>query len=119
GPMPDLIVGTKSPTAGQGHIEVWQSDDRASPTYSQQEVYPNAGQIPGNRMGEVTAMALADIDGDGKKELVVGTKTGLYTGEVLIFQNRTKGNGNRFICETDMSIPDGQVTSLVIADVDR
>src|SRR5262249_51787066 len=61
----DLIAGTKSPTAGQGTIEIWQSDDAATPAYTQVEVYPPAGLIPSGRLGEVTTMALADLDNDG------------------------------------------------------
>jgi prepilin-type N-terminal cleavage/methylation domain-containing protein len=119
GAMPDIIVGTKSPTTGRGTIEVWQNDDADPPTFRQQEVYPSAGNIPGNRMGEVTAMALADIDGDGQKDLVVGTRTGLYTGELLLFQYVSKADGNRFINRSGYSISDGEVTSLACADVDR
>jgi len=119
GSMPDIIVGTKSPTAGRGTIEVWQNSNAVSPTFTQQEVYPNAGSIPGNRMGEVTAMTWGDLDGDGNKDLIVGTKTGLFTGELLVFQLRSKNNGNRFVCKQDISITDGQVTSLAIADVDH
>jgi prepilin-type N-terminal cleavage/methylation domain-containing protein len=119
GNMPDIVAGTKSLTAGRGTIEVWQNSDAASPTFTQQEVYPNAGSIPGNRMGEVTVMAWADMNGDGSQDLIVGTKTGLYTGELLVFQLRSKNNGNRFICQQDISITDGQVTSLACADVDR
>jgi prepilin-type N-terminal cleavage/methylation domain-containing protein len=119
GRMPDIIVGTRSPTAGQGTIEVWQSNDGAVPTYTQQEIYPPAGNIPSGRMGEVTAMTLADIDGDGQKDLIVGTKTGLYSGELLIFKYNGKSNGNRFVCKGDMNINDGQVTSIACADIDH
>ena len=120
GPMPDIIVGTKSPTNGRGTIEIWQSDDGVSPTYTQQEIYPNNGSIPGNKMGEVTCMAFADIDGDGVQDLIVGTKTGLYTGELLVFQGNGKSGGSsRFTCKDDININDGQVTSLACADVDR
>jgi SdrD B-like domain len=119
GPMPDIIVGTKSPTTGRGTIEVWQSDDGDPPTYRQQEIYPPAGSVPGNRFGEVTAMALADVDGDGLKDLIVGTRTGLYTGELLVFQYVSKSDGNRFINRISYNISDGEVTSLACADIDR
>jgi len=42
----DIIVGTKSPTAGYGTFEVWQSDDAAHATYTRAETYPNAGTSP-------------------------------------------------------------------------
>ena len=119
GPMPDLIVGTKSPTAGTGTIEIWQSDDATSPTFTRQEIYPtDAGGIPGNALGEVTCMALADFNNDGRKDLVVGTKTGLASGQVLLFENVSKLNGSRFVCRNVMNIADGWVTSLGVVDVD-
>ena len=55
----DIIVGTKSPTAGQGTFEIWQSDNAANPTFSRLETYPTAGGIPGNSLGEEAGAALA------------------------------------------------------------
>jgi hypothetical protein len=118
GVMPDLIVGTKSPTANQGTIEVWQNSDAASPTFSRQEIYPPNGAIPGNALGEVTAMALADFDGDGARDLVVGTKTGSYSGQLLFFKHVSRVNGARFIYQCGYTLANDAVTSIVAYDID-
>jgi hypothetical protein len=117
GAMPDIIVGTKSPTANYGTIEVWQNNDAVSPTFSRQETYPNAGSIPGNNLGEVNAMILADLDNDGRKDLIVGTKTGPSSGEIVVFANVSKNNGSRFICRAKYSLVGDIVTSLATIDL--
>jgi len=118
GAMPDIIVGTKSPTANNGTIEVWQNSDAVSPTFSRVETYPSAGSIPGNKMGEVNTMILADLDGDGRKDLIVGTKTGTTSGELIIFQNVSKSTGNRFLCRADINLTNDVATALAAADID-
>ena len=114
----DIVVGTKSPIAGQGTIEVWKSDNAATPTYTRTEIYPPAGAIPFVTLGEVTAMTLGDIDGDGRKDLIVTTRTGNYSGQLLIFKNVSKADGARFIYQTGTAISTETPTSVVCADVD-
>ncbi len=80
----DIIVGTKSPTANQGSIELWRSDNAVTPTFSFVEKYPNTIATLGYTIGEVTCMALTKLRSTGQ-DLVVGTKTGTYTGQFLIF----------------------------------
>ena len=114
----DLIAGTKSSTAGQGTIEIWAASDAASPTYTQVEIYPPAGLIPSSKLGEVTSMALADLDNDGMKDLVVGTKTGNYNGQVLFFKFVSKATGARFVYQSGQNFSSGAVTSLACLDID-
>ncbi|MEK7823738.1 MAG: SdrD B-like domain-containing protein, partial [Candidatus Eisenbacteria bacterium] len=118
GTMPDLIVGTKSPTANQGTIEVWQNSDAASPVFTRQEIYPPNGAIPLNVLGEVTAMALADFDGDGAKDLVVGTSNGTYSGQLMFFKYVSKVNGARFVYQCGYTLAQDAVTSLACFDID-
>jgi len=117
GSMPDIVVGTKSPTSGRGTLEVWTNSNASPPTFARDETYPSAGSIPGNNMGEVTAMALADFDGDGiAKDIVVGTRTGSYTGELLFFRFTSKANGNRYVCKAVCTLSSDFVTSLAVCD---
>lgn len=118
GASPDLIAGTKSPSTGNGTIEIWQSDDAATPSYTRDEVYPTAGLIPGDKLGEVTAMALADLDNDGYRDLVVGTRTGAYTGQILFFKFVSKLTGARFVHQSNHTLNSWAVTSLACLDVD-
>jgi hypothetical protein len=118
GGMPDIIVGAKSPTANQGTIEVWQNNDASAVAFTRQEIYPPNGGIPGNALGEVTAMALADFDGNGTKDLVVGTKSGTYQGQLLFFKYVSKVNGNRFVYQCGYSLPLDAVTSIACFDID-
>lgn len=118
GGMPDLIVGTKSPTANQGTLEVWQNSDAAVPVFSRQEIYPPNGLIPGNALGEVTAMALADFDGDGYRDLVVGTRKGTYSGQLMFFKFVSRVNGARFVYQCGYDLPLDAVTSIVCFDID-
>ncbi|HEY2954576.1 MAG TPA: FG-GAP-like repeat-containing protein [Candidatus Eisenbacteria bacterium] len=117
GAKPDLLAGTKSATAGHGTIEVWQSDDGATPNFGRVEIYPPAGSIPGSNLGEVTSMALADLNGDGKRDLVVGTKTGTYNGQIAVFRFVTKITGARFTCAAVYTLPTSVVTSVTCLDV--
>ncbi len=116
GNMPDLIVGTRSPTSGRGTVEIWQNSNATTPVFSQQEMYPGAGAVPGARMGEVAGMALADIDSDGDKDLVVVTKTGSWTGELMVFKNTGRTNGNRFQYAFGHDL-DGAATCVTTTDV--
>ncbi len=116
--MPDIIVGTASPTAGQGTIEIWRnSNANNNPTFSREEIYPPAGSTPAN-LGEVTCMALSDLDGDGYRDLVVGTKTGLYSGQVMFFHFTSRTTLPHFTYAATINFPNDIVTNLALTDVD-
>ena len=116
--MPDIVVGTKSPTANLGTIEVWKNSNAVTPAFSREEVYPPAGGTTGFVIGEVTAIATADIDGDGKKDLVVGTRRGDYSGQVLFFKGANKNTTPHFTFMSGFGYANDAFTSLAITDVD-
>ena len=118
GVYPDIIVGTKSPTLGHGTVEVWENQEGSNPSFSQQEIYPPAGNIPGNSLGEVTALALADFDNDGYKDLVIGTHLSDYNGEGYVLRRVGNSNGNRYNFATGGPLGTGAVTSIACADID-
>ena len=114
----DILAGTKSPTANHGSIELWQSNNASSPAFARLETYPTAGGLAANSMGEVNCMALADVNGDGKKDLIVGTKTGSYTGQLMIFRNNGKSSGSsRFTLAQSFAMT-GAVTCIAPTKVD-
>ena len=114
---PDLIVGTKSPTAGLGTIEIWKSNNAATPTYTRDEIYPPAGGTAPGSLGEVTSMVLTDFDGDGKRDLAVGTTTGATSGQVVFFKFSQKSGNPHFLYMSTVTLPSDAVTSLTSVDV--
>jgi hypothetical protein len=111
----DIIVGTKSSTAGQGSIEIWTSSNAASPSFSRLETYPAAGGLA--TLGEVNAMALSDFDNDGLRDLVVGTRTGDFTGQLLFLRNNGKSSGSSRFTLAATYDPGGIVSALTTLKV--
>ncbi len=120
GIAPDLLVGTRSPLSGAGTFEIWQSDNATTPAYTRVETYAPSGGFSG-ALGEVTSMQLVDLDWprDGKKDLVVGTKTGTYSGRILVFRNQGKtAPPSRFVQAKSIDLISASVTALTVLDVD-
>ena len=81
----DIIAGTRSPVTGTGTIEVWQSDNATTPAFTRVQTLPGSGGAPA--MGEIVSMNLINLGGlSTAPELVVGTRTGQYKGQVLVFE---------------------------------
>ncbi|MCE9627008.1 MAG: FG-GAP-like repeat-containing protein, partial [Candidatus Eisenbacteria bacterium] len=115
GTRPDIIVGTKSATAGQGSIEVWLSNDATTPAFTQNERFTT---INGGTMGEVTGLALADMDSDGDKDLVVVTRTSDYNGQLCVYENYGRTAGGRFREKYTRSFSGDAMTCVSLADGD-
>ncbi len=118
GAMPDIIVGTKSPVAGQGSFEVWLNNDAAAPatpTFTRDEKFNSISTLI---MGEVNSMTLADMDNDGDKDLLVATRTSDYNGQMVVYENRGRTAGNRFAYRYAVTFGGLTPTSVVCLDAD-
>src|SRR5258706_5289981 len=116
--MPDIIVGTKGPTAGQGSVEVWRNNNSSpTPTFIRDDIYPTAGGLAAGSMGEVTSMALADFDRDGNKDLVVATRLSDYKGQVLFFRNIVKNGTGHFLIASSWTFGSDIPTQITAGDV--
>ena len=94
GASPDIIVGTKSPTNGQGSIEVWLSDDATTPSFTRDETIYLAYST---FLGEITSATLSDMDSDGDRDLVISGRTNDYNGMVIVYENAGRTAGSRFV----------------------
>jgi len=117
GSMPDIIVGSKSSTANQGQIEIWTNSNTASPTFTRAETYTTFGATS-QIIGEVNGISLGDFDNDGLTDMVVVTKTGNYSGQLLFFQNLGKlALGNHFLCRYALTFATHTPTAVAVSDV--
>jgi prepilin-type N-terminal cleavage/methylation domain-containing protein len=117
GPKPDIIVGTKSSTANQGQVEIWENDEASPPNFRRVDTYTTVGALS-QPIGEVNGIALADLDGDGLKDLIVVTKSGNYAGQALFYRNLGKGaSGHRFAFMTSIGFGGAAVTAVTTTDV--
>lgn len=103
GASPDIIVGTKSAFASEGSLEIWQSNDAATPTFSRVETISTLG-ASSVKLGEVNSMVLRDLDNDGRRDLIVCTKTSAVAGQIVIYRNVSKTAGNRFVYQNSISV---------------
>jgi len=117
GAFPDLIVGTKSPTAYQGSFELWTNSNAASPTFSRTETYPTSGGLTAGSLGEVNALVVGDFDGDGLKDLAVGTRTA-NGGQVCFLKNMGKAASPHFSLQRTVTLTGDAVNALAAVDVD-
>ncbi len=114
---PDVIIGT-SATTNVGNIEVWEnqsSGNSVALTRRTTQVFNGNGF---NLIGEVQAMALADVNGDGLKDVVVATRKGTYNSELLIFQFTGKSGTYRLSSQQVIALASDVPTSLAITDLD-
>jgi hypothetical protein len=63
-------------------------------------------------------MALADIDGDGKKDIVVGTRTADYAGQLMFLKFSSKASNPHYVHANSYALAADAVTALTVMDVD-
>jgi len=117
---PDIIVGSKSPTAGQGSIEIWKNTNAGTGAgFTRDEIYPPAGGLSAGSLGEVNAMVFGDFDEDGNKDLAVATTTGTYSGKVRIFKFLSRSTLPHYTLMATLDCPLDAVTALAAVDVNQ
>jgi hypothetical protein len=109
----DFFVGTRSPAPGRGTIERWGPNDATPGRYARRAIYPAPGDAA---LGEVTALALADLRGSGSRQLVVGARTGPASGQLLVLEGAASGDRNRL--RTIRRLGTSAVTAVACADYD-
>jgi hypothetical protein len=81
--MKDLVVVTKSVGTYSGQILFLRNMGRtANPVFLFQSEYDLAADVP-------TSVAVADVDGDGNPDIVVGTQSPPATGHIQYWRNTT------------------------------
>jgi prepilin-type N-terminal cleavage/methylation domain-containing protein len=116
----DILIGTNSKANGQGSIELWQNTNAKTPDWNRVGLYPPDGSIANNSVGEVTSMALADLDGDGLKDLVVTSRTssGSYSGQILFLKNMGRTSNPVFQYMSGQTLSEDVATAVAVTDMD-
>lgn len=83
---------------------------------SETRTFPTVTTQHWTGMGEVTALDAADIVGNAYKDLVVGTRTGAFTGSIIVYTGT--GISPWFASSPITLNPLGEVTALKIIDID-
>lgn len=110
----DFMVGT-SGASNQGTLETWINS--GSGTFTRDEIYPPNGNLPSGAMGEVKAIAFADVTGDAYADLIVGTKVAPGFGRVHVLGLNTRNANDRYRHTRSFDVT-GEVTSLLAMNVD-
>lgn len=110
--IPDIIVGTRT-AEGQGKIIIFRNLGTAGPgNFQLYKTFPASG--------EVWCVGVLDLleDVDNDQDIVIGTKTGSWTGKVEIWHNNSDGTfGQDDTLATYTANPGGMVRCLGLARI--
>jgi len=117
GTSPGVVVGTNSPTAFQGVVELWTAASHTNPAYVRsQTISYNAGFPGGPQLGAVSSVIVSDFySGVAGTELLVGTQTGFYSGQVFLF----KQVSGVWTYTWGQNFTQDAVTAMSLADIDH
>jgi hypothetical protein len=117
GNSPGVVVGTNSPTANQGVVELWTAASHANPAYVRSQTISYYAGFPGGpQLGAVTGVIVSDFySGVAGTELVIATQTGYYTGQVFVF----KQVAGVWTFAWGQNLTQDAVTSICLADIDH
>ncbi len=106
----DMVIGNKN-----GHIYLYQNmGDPAMHPW--QQIFGYFGDV---KAGAFSSPALADLDGDGKPELVVGTGGfSSESGKVLFFRNEGSEESPRWKRTGDPALSVGNDAAVTVVDYD-
>ena len=109
----DLLVGLKSPIGGSGAFEVFLGDGAGN--FSSFQYVTHAGPSGEYLLPEVWAVEVADFDGDGDKDIVVGSHVTTKEGFIDFYRNIGYGSG--IFVWASRYMPGGGVNDLVAVDM--
>lgn len=122
---PDVVAGVKRGATNAGAVQAWL--DQAGGTHGVigSGSYPGATSPNGtyyrssnpNATGEVRAMAIADLNNDGRLDVLCGTKTGTNAGALEVFFGN--GTGGFTHASTDVYTTSYPVYGVCIADINH
>ena len=109
----DMLAGLKSPTGGSGGFEVFLGNGGGSFTSNQHVTLAGAGgEIV---LPEVWAVEIADFDGDGDMDIVVGSHVTTKEGFIDFYMNTGYASGT--FAWHSRYLPGGGVNDLVAVDM--
>lgn len=118
----DVVSGVVT-GANVGRFQVWRNQAFGGPGEVRGQVgavtspvTPNSQYYDNPGTGEVSAVALDDLNGDGRVDVVVGTKTNTNAGKVEVWWGAGNGTYSHIIGQ-DVYTAGGEVRSVSIVDM--
>jgi prepilin-type N-terminal cleavage/methylation domain-containing protein len=107
----DVIIGTEY-SYPLGRMEVWFNDGSGNYSHDVTDIYEWAGL---HLLNTTRSVAVGNVYGSPAQDVVLGTATGINTGEIQIFRDNGSPNG-KFTHHTTLS-SHGEVNAVVLRDM--